>query len=102
MRVISQDGTIDIPYEQVTIERLNKEVYFFNMTLKAHTYNILASYSTAEKAEEAMEKLHRFYVTNKLYNLMEAPQIISGLLENEELISVIGGIFYFPSEEELK
>ena len=30
MRVISQDGTIDLPYEQVIIYRFQKDIYFLN------------------------------------------------------------------------
>lgn len=33
MRVISQDGTIDIPYEMVVIQRFEEDVYFLNRNL---------------------------------------------------------------------
>lgn len=33
MRVISQDGTIDLPYEQVIIQRFKKDIYFLNKNL---------------------------------------------------------------------
>lgn len=33
MRIISQDGTLDIPYEQVVIQRFNGEIYFLNKNL---------------------------------------------------------------------
>lgn len=33
MRVISQDGELDIPYEQVVIQRFNGEIYFLNKNL---------------------------------------------------------------------
>lgn len=31
MRVISQDGTIDIPYEMVVIQKYTNAVYFFEL-----------------------------------------------------------------------
>lgn len=33
MRVISQDGTLDMPYEQVIIQRFKDEIYFLNKNL---------------------------------------------------------------------
>lgn len=33
MRVISQDGALDIPYEQVVIQRFKGEIYFLNKNL---------------------------------------------------------------------
>ena len=33
MRVISQDGTIDVPYEQVIIQRFKSRIYFLNKNL---------------------------------------------------------------------
>lgn len=69
MRVISQDGTIDIPYEQVVIQRFVKDIYFLNKNLigvELLTDDIvIASYSTEEKAEKAMEMLREAYFDNK-------------------------------------
>lgn len=54
MRVISQDGTIDVPYEQVVIQCFNREIYFLNKNLTGVDSLIedikMASYSTEEKA----------------------------------------------------
>ena len=33
MRVISQDGTIDIPYEEVIIQRCGREIFFLTKNL---------------------------------------------------------------------
>lgn len=56
MRIISQDGTTDVPYEHVAVIRLNKKIYFFNSNLITDS-QALAEYSTEEKAEKAMEML---------------------------------------------
>jgi hypothetical protein len=51
MRVISQDGTIDMPYEQVIITRHDKSIYL----MEHLTEDVeIAKYSTEEKAKEAM------------------------------------------------
>ena len=75
MRVISQDGTIDIPYESVIIQRFGGEIYFLNKNLIGVEQLVsdmdIATYSTEEKAEKAMEMLHNDYydhVAEKTYH----------------------------------
>ena len=66
MRVISQDGTIDVPYEMVVIQRFEEDIYFLNRNLTGLEDLIsdirLAKYSTEEKAIKAMEKLREAYI----------------------------------------
>ena len=75
MRVISQDGTIDIPYGSVIIQRFGREIYFLNKNLIGVEQLVsdmdIATYSTEEKAEKAMEMLHNDYydhVAEKTYH----------------------------------
>ena len=75
MRIISQDGTIDIPYESVIIKRFGREIYFLNKNLIGVEQLVsdmdIATYSTEEKAEKAMEMLHNDYydhVAEKTYH----------------------------------
>ncbi len=86
MRVISQDGTIDVPYEQVVIQRFNRVIYFFNKNLTGVESVIndmeMASYSTEEKAKKAMEMLRNKYMEYTSTNYLK--------------------IFQFPAEEELE
>lgn len=67
MRVISQDGTIDVPYEMVVIQKYKKAVYFLNRNLAgAEGIDIkLAEYSTEAKAIKAMEMLREAFFENK-------------------------------------
>lgn len=60
MRIVSQDGRIDLPYEQIAV--VNNTVD--EMAIIAYAVNSyddtvwkLAEYSTKEKAEKAMEEL---------------------------------------------
>lgn len=61
MIVISQDGTLDIPYEMVVIQRFEEKIYFLNQNLagvEGVTSDLeIAGYSTEEKAIKAMEML---------------------------------------------
>lgn len=66
MRVISQDGTIDIPYDSVIIQRFGREIYFLNKNLIGVEQLVndmdIATYSTEEKAKKAMEMLRDAYI----------------------------------------
>lgn len=64
MRIISQNGRVDLPYEQIAIAI----DYDYKMTIIAYAVNSdddtiwkLAEYSTKEKAEKAMEELRTKY-----------------------------------------
>lgn len=65
MRVISQDGSVDIPYEDVIIQQSGRWIYFLNKNLTGNedlTSDIeIAEYSTEEKAEKAMKLMHKAY-----------------------------------------
>lgn len=57
MRIISQDGTIDVPYEMIAIHRYKEKIYFFSKNLvgiAGVTEDIvLAEYSTEVKAKKS-------------------------------------------------
>lgn len=102
MRVISQDGTIDVPYEQVVIQRFNRVIYFLNKNLTGVESVIndmeMASYSTEEKAKKAMEELRYAYMCHTLVKMGQIPPDGIG----EKLTIDLGGVFQFPTEEELE
>lgn len=66
MRVISQDGKIDIPYELSAVTIGNKaDLSEFNINIRSKLLDerpcIVATYSTEEKAKKVMEELHKKY-----------------------------------------
>lgn len=85
MRVISQDGTLDFPYENsiVFIDTMAKEATFVRMqAIGDNETSITAKYSTKEKAKKAMEMLREEYQKYASQNYMK--------------------VFQFPAEEELE
>lgn len=62
MRVISQDGTIDVPYELTSIQLVSKTTivaqgsYFGSSS--DDNFVTVAEYSTEEKVKKAIEMLH--------------------------------------------
>ena len=64
MRMISQDGKVDLPYEQVvvTINAADeKTIIACPVNVADETYWNMAKYSTKEKAAKAMEELRTEY-----------------------------------------
>ena len=63
MRVISQDGTIDVPYELTSIQLVSKTTiiaqgsYFGSSS--DDNYVTVAEYSTEEKAQKALKMLQK-------------------------------------------
>lgn len=77
MRVISQDGTLDMPYEEVIIQRFKSRIYFLNKNLTGvESLNDdmqIAEYSTEEKAKKAMEELRYAYMCHSLVKMGKSP-----------------------------
>lgn len=114
MRIISQEGFCyqDIPYERSA---------FYMSTSGTHIYAncngivySLAEYSTADKAEKAMQKLHECYtgvllMQNVSLTENEAEQLknmATGFIcvnsrEDNVRIEHLHIVFKFPSEDEL-
>lgn len=121
MRVISQDGTIDVPYEQVVIQRFNRVIYFLNKNLtgvESATNDMeMASYSTEEKAKKAMEMLRDAYtgmpivmqnvdvsedVAREFERLKKCGIMVQTENQPSKIECISNAIFQFPAEEELE
>ena len=73
MRVISQKGMpviIDLPYERIGVSQSYEDPNYiigFDTDASDDDYFYLARYSTPEKAEKAMQKLHEAYAPEPLF-----------------------------------
>lgn len=92
MRVISQDGTLDMPYEEVIIQRFKSRIYFLNKNLTgAESLGDdmqIAEYSTEEKAVKAMEMLREAWIN-------EAIEFTHGIYHRNI-------VFQFPQDDEIE
>ena len=109
MRVISQDGTIDMPYESVVIQRFGREIYFLNKNLTGVEHLAsdmdIAKYSTEEKAKKAMELLRMVYVNNEFYHhtaTLERFTEFTQALSEEMFNKVTSEYFRFPQDDEIE
>ena len=120
MRVISQDGTIDIPYELSAVTIGHKvDLSKFNINIRSKLLDerpcIVAIYSTEEKAKKAMEMLRDTYQYGKR---VAVPKFDESGIDKEDDITLYntrlindffkGGtyvptkVFQFPKDEELE
>ena len=118
MRVISQKGMpviIDLPYESIAVSQSYKEpnnIIGFDLKAKDDDVFYLATYSTPEKAEKAMQKLRECYlgihVVEKLNDTVDCSSLSQiGIYKKNEngdyAYKLPAGekIFRFPQDDEL-
>lgn len=66
MRIISQDGASDVPYERYSVCAIKDEhrnIYHIVCDYSEKTHRRLAEYSTEAKALKAMEMLREAYIS---------------------------------------
>ena len=60
MRLVSQNGEFDVPYEIASLSRTGNIIRAY-IPMVGEKGTVMAHYSTEEKAEKAMEMLHNTY-----------------------------------------
>lgn len=97
MRIVSQDGKIDMPYEMVGIFRFKTDIYYLNKNLTGVVPPDgdvrLATYSTEEKAIKAMEILREVY-------LLKAE--IHSDYNGHHYKAALNKVFQFPQDDEIE
>lgn len=106
MRIISQDGKCDYPYENSTlfIDYMDGRVIKIVPSTGYKDSNI-ATYSTEEKAVQAMEMLRKAYENNEFYHHTSTTDTfkdVANLLSNEEFDKVTSEYFQFPQDDEIE
>lgn len=112
MRIIDQNGC-DYPYESIVISHGDGIIYARPVSNMEKQY-FLARYSTEEKAEKAMQKLHECYTGVLLMQNVDLPENMAEQLKNmttgficvnsrEDNIRVepMHMVFRFPQENEI-
>ena len=111
MRVISQDGTMDVPYEISSFsmavgkyENVEHAVIFcYNYSTSMGTK--MAEYGSKEKAKKAMEMLRIAYENNEFYHHISNSEHFTEFtkaLSEEMFKKATSEYFQFPTEEELE
>ncbi len=105
MRILSQDGMIDVPYEKVIVQISgngdNSIIAYTNS--EGEGYLTMAEYSTEAKAKRAMEMLREFYKLHVAYKAMLTREKELFLkVQSEEERENTCGMFQFPADNELE
>ena len=115
MRVISQDGTIDMPYEMSIVWCEDSGAVLLQPIGETGEYQTFAKYSTEEKAKKAMEMLRDAYQYGKR---VAVPKFDESGIDKEDDITLYntrlindffkGGtyvptkVFQFPKDEDVE
>lgn len=118
MRILSQDGMIDVPYEQVILRTQGNYIFYQADVCGASPTNVLAEYSTEAKAKKAMDMLRTAYagrfITNadisedfneQLKELMKGgfgTVIVKDRNDSRIEFDNLNGYFQFPADDELE
>ena len=115
MRIISQDGTIDIPYNLFSLSVASGKykdveyscIYCHNISSPHGTK--MAEYSSKEKALKAMEMLREQYERLEVFKVLAsgATEHMEKSLNYEELVKYNQSyremnVFQFPKDEEVE
>ena len=95
MRIISQDGAIDVAYENADLERKGTIISVWTLD---NVYDSFASYSTEEKAMKAMERCRVEY--GKYYRVNGGTNAFTGVAIHPGVF-MYPKVFQFPADDEI-
>lgn len=108
MRLISQDGMIDIPYEisALSIRRIGESATIYvRSKLLDEKPCVFATYSNTYKAIKAMEMLREKYAKLEIFKSVYQKGLLTELnkeLGFDEMQNILTSIFRFPKDEEVE
>lgn len=113
MRVVSQHGNVDLPYEEIVVLHVDRSV----MAIHNGKEYTLGVYSSMEKSYKAMEMLREAYVgkiiiqgidmgdEKKFANWLETWNMQAMVIpqsENTRIEHINNTVFQFPKDEEIE
>ena len=117
MRIISQNGIADIPYDLYGVRQLSSNLSKIIAFNNSDEYLVMAEYSSVEKAKKAMEMLRNAYVGLPILfqNVDMNESVVEKLKEwkrdgivllhdnaDSKIEQVNNAIFKFPTDEEVE
>lgn len=105
MRVISQRGNVDLPYEQIVVRH---EMEYVMAVHKEKEY-VLGKYSSDDKAVKAMEMLREQYRKLEVMKVLASgtAEYMEKSLATDEMIKHYNtycdmSVFHFPQDDEIE
>lgn len=96
MRIVSQNGRYDLPYDKCIIQIDGREITA-SLVGKPGSYYQMAFYSTKEEVEDAMDDLHAAFILHEEYKMVDIrtqAAILSAFNDKQKTINC-RGIFQF-------
>lgn len=101
MRIISQNGNVDLPYEQIVVCHAMESV----IALYNGEKYVLGEYSSKEKSYKAMEMLRKVYENNVFYHCVAGSkrfEEVQSILSEEQFRKATTEHFQFPNDDEIE
>lgn len=101
MRIISQNGNVDLPYEQIVVCHAMESV----IALYNGEKYVLGEYSSKEKSYKAMEMLRKVYENNVFYHCTANSkrfEEVQSILSKEQFQKATTEYFQFPQDDEIE
>lgn len=101
MRIISQNGNVDLPYEQIVVCHAMESV----IALYNGEKYVLGEYSSKEKSYKAMEMLRKVYENNVFYHCVAGSkrfEEVQSILSEEQFWKATTEYFQFPQDDEIE
>lgn len=101
MRVISQHGNVDLPYEQIVVCHAMESI----IALHNGEKYVLGKYSSKEKAYKAMKMLRKSYENNEFYHCTANSkrfEEVQSILSEEQFRKATAEYFQFPQDDEIE
>lgn len=110
MRVISQDGAMDFPYDSSLVSIyggcVNGRIYVRVQLCGGYDDSVdVADYSTKAKAIKAMEMLRKVYENNVFYHCTASSkrfEEVQSILSEEQFRKATTEYFQFPQDDEIE
>ena len=110
MRIVSQSGKFDLPYENLVVSISNrdaKKITAWSMSVEADTFAEMGEYSTAEKSNKVMEMLHDAYSKNQFLSRVITGYFSSEIERNEKIECFFNRVrdsfvWQFPQDDEVE
>lgn len=102
MRIISQDGTVDMPYDRMIVQvqpNNEKSIIAYDTLMPECEFMCMAVYSTQEKAMKAMEMLENKYAE---YLSTDGRVLATVNFYVQPNVWNIPKVFRFPQDDEVK
>lgn len=116
MRLVSQHGSVDVPYNLYSVNLVKTYEFYRIMASYNKEYILLADYSTEAKALKAMEMLREAFAGKFVFKNVDLDDSVFELLkewkskgivvttndDTQDVQYINNAIFQFPKDEEIE